>query len=191
MSLLNHYVENLGQVNLETACWGLHTTARFILWTPSVSDYLPRCTPAGRRWLALTSLRSMNDPASSLIFASVCAKFTTSSNMTSVTFIRGWVKMADSPSDDDMLRLLQIQTIAVAMQMTRKKKKAQRRFYMRSIFTQRKEHGDYHQLVRELELGDSVYYPRYIRMTPDILKDILWRVGQWRTVDDSPPVGST
>ena len=82
--------------------------------------------------------------------------------------------MADSSSDDDMLRLLQIQTIAVGMQM-RRKKKPQRRLYMRSIFAQRKEHGDYHQLVRELELGD--YYLRYLRMTPDLLEDILRRVG--------------
>ena len=86
--------------------------------------------------------------------------------MTSVTFARGWVKMADLSSDDDMLRLLQIQTIAVAMQMRRKKNIAQRLFYMRLIFAQRKEHGDYHQLVRELELGDSEYYLRYLRMTP-------------------------
>ena len=33
--------------------------------------------------------------------------------------------MADSSSDDDMLRLLQIQTIAGGMQMRRKKKRAQ------------------------------------------------------------------
>ena len=49
--------------------------ARFILLTPSVSDYLPRCTPAAgsscrRRWHALTRLESMNAPASSLTFAS-------------------------------------------------------------------------------------------------------------------------
>ena len=49
--------------------------ARFILLTPSVSDYLLRCTPAAgsscrRRWHALTSLGSMNAPASSLTFAS-------------------------------------------------------------------------------------------------------------------------
>ena len=69
--------------------------------------------------------------------------------------------MADSSSDADMLRLLQIQTIAVVMQMRRKKKGAQRRFYTRSIITQLTECGDYHQLVRELELGDSEYYPRY------------------------------
>ena len=63
--------------------------------------------------------------------------------------------MADSSSGDDRLRLLQIQTIAVAMEMRRKKKRAKIRFYMRSIFAQLKEHGDYHQLVRGLELGDS------------------------------------
>ena len=57
------------------------------------------------------------------------------------------------------------------------KKRAQGRFYMRLIFAQRKEHGDYHQLVGELELGDSEYFPRYLRMTPDIVEDILWRVG--------------
>ena len=63
--------------------------------------------------------------------------------------------MADSSNDDDMLRLLQIQTIAEHCKMRRKTKRAQRRLYMWSIFAQRKEHGDYHELVRELELGDS------------------------------------
>ena len=67
--------------------------------------------------------------------------------------------MADLSSDDDMLRLLQIQTITVAMLMRGKKKRAQRRFYMRSIFAQLKEHGDYHQLLKELELGDSSIIP--------------------------------
>ena len=43
-----------------------------------------------------------------------------------------------------MLRLLQIQTIAVAMEMRRKKKKAQRRFYMRSIFAHQKNTDYYH-----------------------------------------------
>ena len=40
--------------------------------------------------------------------------------------------MADSTSDDDMLRLLQIQTIDVAMQMRRKEKRAQRHFTIRA-----------------------------------------------------------
>ena len=53
----------------------------------------------------------------------------------SVISVRGLVKkMADSSSDADMLRrLLQIQTIADAMQMKRKKKRAQIRFTMRGI----------------------------------------------------------
>ena len=78
--------------------------------------------------------------------------------------------MADLSSDDDMLKLLQIQTIVVAMQMTRKKKTLFRAVDIRAA----KKHGYYHQLVRELEFGE--YYPRYLRMTPDILEDILWRV---------------
>ena len=74
--------------------------------------------------------------------------------MTSVTFVRGCVKMADLSSDDDMLRLLQIQTSAVVMQMRRKKKRAPIRFYKRLIFAQRKEHGDYQT---------SPHNPRYPR----------------------------
>ena len=50
--------------------------------------------------------------------------------MKSVTFVRGWVKMLDSSSDDD------------------KKKIALIRFYMGLIFLQRKENGDYNHLVR-------------------------------------------
>ena len=68
--------------------------ARFILLTPSVSDYLPRRTPAAsnscrRRWHALTWLGSMNAPASSLIFASEWARITLSSN--DVTDLCAWL----------------------------------------------------------------------------------------------------
>ena len=49
--------------------------------------------------------------------------------------------------------------------------------FMRLIFAQRKENGEYNQLVRSLELEDYDYYPRYLRIIPDILDDILWRVG--------------
>ena len=68
--------------------------ARFILLTPSVSDYLSPCTPAAgnscrRRWHALTRLGSMNAPASSLIFARGGAKITQSSN--DVTDLCAWL----------------------------------------------------------------------------------------------------
>ena len=70
------------------------TKARFILLTTSVSNYLPRCTPAAgnscrRRWHALTRLGSMNAPASSLTFASGWAKITLSSN--DVTDLCTWL----------------------------------------------------------------------------------------------------
>ena len=34
------------------------------------------------------------------------------------------------------------------------------------------------EIINVLELGDYAYYPsRYLRIIPDILEDILWRVG--------------
>ncbi len=82
--------------------------------------------------------------------------------------------MADS-SDEEHFHLLRIQAVAVRMRMQRKAR--QRNEYMRGIFANRKVHGDYHQLVKELELGDAEFYVRYIRNTPDLLEVILRRVG--------------
>ena len=81
--------------------------------------------------------------------------------------------MADS-SDEEHFHILQIQAVAVQMHMQRK---ARKREYMRSVFANRKVHGDYHQLVKELELGDDEFYVRYLRMTPELLEYILRLVG--------------
>ena len=67
--------------------------------------------------------------------------------------------MVDSSSDDDNYG------------------RRRERCYMRLIFAQRKENGEYNQLVGYLERGYYEYYPRYLRIIPDILEDILWRVG--------------
>ena len=71
-------------------CWPCK--ARFILLTPSVSNYLPRCTPAvvaGMRWPAsevwTLQRRRWPLPADELKLPWVA--------MTSLTFARGWVKI--------------------------------------------------------------------------------------------------
>ena len=76
-----------------------------------------------------------------------------------------------------MLRLLQIQTIAVAMQMRRKKKRAQNTLLHAVDIRAAKRTRRLPPVGEIIGIGDSEYYPRYLRLTPDILEDIMWRVG--------------
>ena len=91
----------------------------------------------------MTPYADYEHSVSSLTFASIQAKDTLSRNdIAHISSI--WAKMAKSNDRYDNLHLLQIQTIAVGMNMKSKKKAYQRRVsvYMRSIFAQSLELGD-------------------------------------------------
>ena len=52
---------------------------------------------------------------------------------------------------------------------TRKK----RRFWVRKIYAERCEKGEYHQLVREMKLFDKEYFLQHFRMSPDRFEELL------------------
>ena len=57
---------------------------------------------------------------------------------------------------------------------TRKK----RRFWVRKIYAERCEKGEYHQLVREMKLFDKEYFLQHFRMSPDRFEELLKYVAQ-------------
>ena len=47
---------------------------------------------------------------------------------------------------------------------------------MRPIFQLRNEHGEFHRLVREMQLGDHEYFFKYFRMYPDTFELLLKKI---------------
>ena len=54
--------------------------------------------------------------------------------------------------------------------------KRDRKFYMRQWISRREERGVFHQLIRELELGDVVAYKEFFRMTKEQFSFLLEKV---------------
>ena len=57
-------------------------------------------------------------------------------------------------------------------------KKRNRKIYMRNWISRREDRGVYHQLVKELEVGDSVAYKEFFRMTKQqfsVLVEKIWK----------------
>ena len=71
-------------------------------------------------------------------------------------------------SEDDAFVLHSLQNMAVQAYI----ESEHPRMYMKPIFAQRREQGDYYNLVKELELADIEFY-NYARMTPALLKEIF------------------
>ena len=56
-------------------------------------------------------------------------------------------------------------------------RKKERRFWVRKIFAERKEKGEYYTLVRDLRLHDQEMFFRYFRMSPTTYEKLLGYVG--------------
>ena len=52
-------------------------------------------------------------------------------------------------------------------------KKKQRKFWVRSIFRERKLKGEFHTLIQDLKLFDTEYFFKQFRMTPTNLEELL------------------
>lgn len=61
------------------------------------------------------------------------------------------------------------------------KNKYKKRFWVRKIFTERKQKGEYHLLVQELRLHDQEYFFKYFRMTPSKFEVLLRMVAPFIT----------
>ena len=57
--------------------------------------------------------------------------------------------------------------------LKRRKKERQRRCWIRKIYMERCEKGEYHLLVRDLRLHDQEYFFRYFRMSPSTYEELL------------------
>ena len=58
----------------------------------------------------------------------------------------------------------------------RKRKKGTRRMWVRSIFTKRRQQGEFHNLVQELRLVDPESHFRYLRMPKERFDSVLSKV---------------
>ena len=55
----------------------------------------------------------------------------------------------------------------------RKRRKQGRDVWIRGIFTQRRQQGEFHNLVQEMRLSDSQSHFRYFRMSKETFDDLL------------------
>ena len=75
--------------------------------------------------------------------------------------------------DDEYYELL----LLVALYLRRRGKANRRRIWVREIFSQRREQGEYHNLLQEMCLVDPNSHFRYLRMSKTRFDDLLGKVG--------------
>ena len=66
--------------------------------------------------------------------------------------------------------------LAYLRNKAKKRRQGKRRFWVHEIFQLRKKYGEFHRLVRELQLGDHEFFFRYFRMYPDTFECLLRKV---------------
>lgn len=66
-------------------------------------------------------------------------------------------------------------------------RKRNRKVYMRQWISRREERGVFHQLIRELEVGDVVAYKEFFRMTKEQFCSLLGKVSPLIQKKEQPP----
>lgn len=66
-------------------------------------------------------------------------------------------------------------------------RKRNRKVYMRQWISRREERGVFHQLIRELEVGDVVVYKEFFRMTKEQFSFLLGKVSPLIQKKEQPP----
>ncbi|XP_065665346.1 uncharacterized protein LOC136086784 [Hydra vulgaris] len=59
------------------------------------------------------------------------------------------------------------------MQMKREKEKNKKRFWVRKVYAERLQKGEFHLLVQDLRLHDQEYFFKYFRMSPTTYEELL------------------
>ena len=80
----------------------------------------------------------------------------------------------NSESEDELELLLHL---AYYRSRLRKRRKQRKMFWIRPIFTRRREQGEYHNLLQEMRLSDPDSHFRYLRMSRerfDSLLEMVW-----------------
>ena len=75
--------------------------------------------------------------------------------------------------------------VVIALVVRRIRSTRSRTVWVRGWVKNRQQHGAYHQLVRELELGDSASYRNFLRMDVSTFKDLLRLVAPFITYQDA------
>eukprot|EP00112_Aurelia_sp_Birch-Aquarium-sp1_P006990 Seg1763.4 transcript_id=Seg1763.4/GoldUCD/mRNA.D3Y31 product="Protein ALP1-like" protein_id=Seg1763.4/GoldUCD/D3Y31 len=78
-----------------------------------------------------------------------------------------------------LIRILLLRRRQIRLQKYRK------RFWIRKVYDEREEKGEYHLLVKQLRLQDAEYFFRCFRMSPVIYEELLWMVGMHLKKDDT------
>ena len=78
--------------------------------------------------------------------------------------------MEDDSSDEIELELV------VLLALARRQRKKRHRMWVRPIFTLRRRHGEYHNLLQEMRLSDPENHIRYLRMSRERFDSLLAEV---------------
>ena len=78
-----------------------------------------------------------------------------------------------SSSEDELAT-----AIVSAIILRRRQRKRRKRFWVRSIFTKRRQQGEYHNLLQEMRLSDEESHFRYLRMSRERFDLLLSQVKQ-------------
>ena len=80
--------------------------------------------------------------------------------------------MAALSSSEDELATV----IVSAIIHQRRRRKLPKRFWVRPIFTKRRQQGEYHNLLQEMRLSDENSHFRYLRMSKERFDSLLSQV---------------
>ena len=67
-------------------------------------------------------------------------------------------------------------TIILGIIHRRRRRRQARRFWVHSIFTRRRQQGEYHNLLQEMRLSDPESHFRYLRMSKERFDSLLSKV---------------
>lgn len=66
-----------------------------------------------------------------------------------------------------------------------RRKPKRKRFWIRQLYLEREEHGHYEQMMHMLELHDVETYRNFQRLSPEVFREVLARVGPMITKQDT------
>ena len=82
----------------------------------------------------------------------------------------------NSDNSDSSTYTSEEEGLILLLALRRKRKKRTRRMWVRSIFTKRRQQGEFHNLVQELRLVDPESHFRYLRMPKERFDSLLSKV---------------
>lgn len=78
--------------------------------------------------------------------------------------------------DEEQVRVGFAILTALVIRRRRRRRRGERRVWVRPIFTQRVQQGEYHNLLQEMRLSDPESHFRYLRMSKERFDFLLGKV---------------